>query len=235
MRKSIKALAITVTLVIIILANSFGVSAQNPSNTEKNFTSVTPLLNVIPSSVKYAEFTALATDKSVLLNWITEQELNNNYFEVERSFNGKTFTNIGIVLDGFESGNRKNYAFKDNAASLQENSVVYYRLKQVDIYGAFTYSKMLVVRFKNNAEVVIQISPNPFVETVTAHFNSNEKGDAAIHIINLSGQTVINKNIAVNKGFINLQISGLSILPSGTYLATLVMNGKMIATQKIVK
>ncbi len=140
MRKSIKALAITVTLVIIILANSFGVSAQNPSNTEKNFTSAPSLLNVIPLSAKYAEFKALATERSVLLNWTTEQELNNSHFEVERSFDGKTFTNIGIVLDGFENGNRKYYAFKDNATCLQENSVVYYRLKQVDINGTITYS-----------------------------------------------------------------------------------------------
>ncbi len=190
-------------------------------------------LSTLP--VKYVAFTALATEKSVLLNWITEQELNNSHFDVERSFDGKTFTNIGIVLDGFENGNKMNYAFKDNATSLQENSIVYYRLKQVDINGAFTYSNILAVRFKNSNDVTMQVSPNPFVESVTARFNSSEKGVAAMHIINLSGQTVVNKNIAVNKGFNNLQISGLSILPGGTYMATLVMNGKMIATQKIVK
>ncbi len=185
--------------------------------------------------VKYLSFDAIAVNKAITLNWVTAEEVNNNRFEVERSFNGNSFTNIGIVLDGFATGTKKAYSLKDNSTLLQENAVVYYRLKQVDNSGRFTYSNILVVRSKNENNVAMQVSPNPFVETLTVRFNSNEKTDAVIRIVNLSGQTVINKAVSVNKGFNNAQLNGLSNLPSGVYVASLIVNGKVIENQKIVR
>jgi hypothetical protein len=186
--------------------------------------------------VKYLSFDAVSANKAVTLNWATTEEINNNHFEVERSFNGSSFTNIGIVLDGFANGTKKVYSLKDNSALLQENAIVYYRLKQVDNNGRFTYSNILVVRTKNENNVEMQVSPNPFVQTLTVRFNSNEKTtNASVRIINLSGQTVINKGVSVNKGFNNVQLNGLSNLPSGVYVASLIVNGKVIENQKIVK
>ncbi len=185
--------------------------------------------------VKYSAFTATAADKSVLLNWVTEQEINASHFEVERSFDGNVFTNIAKVSDGIANGTKRSYSLKDSDPALQQNTLAYYRLKQVDVNGSFSYSNILVVRFKNISDVTMQVSPNPFVESITARFNSDVKGFATMQISNLSGQTVINKNITINKGFNNLPIEGLSILPGGVYLANLVVNGKLIATQKIVK
>ena len=54
-----------------------------------------------PLPVKYLSFTGNAVNKSVVLNWVTTQETNNNYFKIERSITGKDFASIGIALDGF--------------------------------------------------------------------------------------------------------------------------------------
>ena len=188
-----------------------------------------------PLPVKYLSFTGNAVNKSVILNWVTAQEINNNYFEIERSFTGKDFTSIGVALDGFENGTKKEYAFKDNASLLENKDVIYYRLKQFDKDGKFSYSSILVVRLKSTSKVDIQVSPNPFTERLTVRFTATENTTAFVRIINISGESIINKKSDVSKGFNNLQIEGLSNLPSGTYLATISVEGKVIGSQKIVK
>jgi hypothetical protein len=185
--------------------------------------------------VKLISFDGAAKDNAVILNWLTEEEINNSHFEVERSFNAKDFTNIAIVLDGIANGTKTAYAMKDASPLLSGKSIVYYRLKQVDLDGKFTYSNVLPVRLKNAAGVTMQVSPNPFVDRLITRFNSEEKGTGEIRIMSLSGKTVSTKAISINKGFNNIQLDGLSALPSGAYAATLTMNGQVIATEKIIK
>jgi hypothetical protein len=188
---------------------------------------------VVP--VKLLSFNAAAKDNAVLLNWLTEEEINNSHFEAERSFDAKNFTNIAVVLDGIENGTKKSYSLKDASPLLQDKSIAYYRLKQVDLDGKFTYSNVLPVRLKNAAGVTMQVSPNPFVDRLITRFNSEEKGTGEIRIVSMAGKAVSVKAININKGFNNIQLEGLSALPSGAYAATLTMNGQVIATEKIIK
>ena len=188
-----------------------------------------------PLPVKYLSFTGNAVNKSVVLNWVTSQETNNNYFEIERSFTGKDFAYIGITLDGYENGTKKEYSFKDNTSLLENKEVIYYRLKQFDKDGKFSYSSILVVRLKSISKVDIQVSPNPFTERLTVRFTATENTTADVRIINISGESIISKKSNVSKGFNNLQIEGLSNLPSGTYFAIISVDGKIIGSQKIVK
>ena len=188
-----------------------------------------------PLPVKYLSFTGNEVNKAVVLNWITSQEINNNYFEIERSFTGNNFTGIGIAMDGFENGTKKEYAFKDNSPLLENKEVIYYRLKQFDNDGKFSYSTILVLRIKSISKLDIQVSPNPFTERLTIRFNGIENTTTDIKILNMSGQSVINKKANVSKGYNNIQVEGLNGLPSGTYLATVLVNGKLVGSQKIVK
>lgn len=188
-----------------------------------------------PLAVKYSSFDATVADKSVLLKWVTEEEINSNHFEVERSFDGSNFTTVAMVLDGFENGSRKSYQFKDNAAELQTKSVVYYRLKQVDNDGKYSYTNTLVVRLKAKDGVVMQTSPNPFTENISIRFTASENGAAQINIVNTNGQQVLSKQSDITKGYVNIQVNGLSKLAPGMYVATLSINGVVTATQKIIK
>lgn len=192
-----------------------------------------PATVVVP--VKLISFSAAAKDNAVLLNWLTEEEINSSHFEVERSFDAKDFTNIAVVLDGIENGTKKSYALKDASPLLKDKSIAYYRLKQVDLDGKFTYSNVLPVRLKNAADITMQVSPNPFVDRLITRFSSEEKGTGEIRIVSMAGKTVSVKAINISKGFNNIQLEGLSALPSGAYAATLTMNGQVIATEKIIK
>lgn len=74
------------------------------------------------------------------LEWVTASEKNADYFNVERSLDGKTFTKVGKVQAAGNSNTLKTYTFKDIA-----EGVVYYRLRQIDFDGAFEYSKVIAV------------------------------------------------------------------------------------------
>ncbi|MBL7696136.1 MAG: T9SS type A sorting domain-containing protein [Ferruginibacter sp.] len=189
-----------------------------------------------PMPVTYTSFDAVVNDKSVLLKWNTAQEMNHSYFEVERSFDMTHFSTTGIVLDGFAlNGTAKSYQFKDNSAELKAQNLVYYRLKQIDVDGKATYSKVLAVRLQSKAGVAMQVSPNPFTENLSMRFSATENGTAQIRIINSYGQTLLSKQSSITKGFNNLQVEGLSQLAPGMYIAQLVMNGAVVDNQRVIK
>ena len=188
-----------------------------------------------PLFVKYLSFDAVVNDKTVLLKWVTSQEVNNSHFEVERSFDMNNYSTVGVVLDGFVSGANKSYQYKDNSNELQGRSVVYYRLKQFDIDGKFTYSKVIAVRLQANADVLMQVSPNPFIENLNVRFNSTQSGTAQIRISNAAGQIVLSKQALISKGYNNIQVEGLNSLGTGMYVAQLVVNGTVINNQRVIK
>jgi len=188
-----------------------------------------------PLPVKYLSFDAVVNDKTVLLKWLTTQEVTNSHFETERSFDMNKFSSIGVVLDGFVSGTNKSYQYKDNSTELDGRSMAYYRLKQFDIDGKFSYSKVIAVRLQAKAGVVMQVSPNPFIENLNVRYTSTETAVAQIRIINNTGQTMLSKQALISKGYNNIQVDGLSGLATGMYMAQLIVNGKVIDNQRVIK
>ena len=124
----------TVVLATLVLIISLNVSALTYSPCAKDSNPITFV--VFNANVN-------AATNNILLNWISSEESNTSPIEVERSFNGKDFKSIGIVLDGFSKGTQMEYAFKDNSPLLKSNATVYYRLKQVSVEGVAYYSSIL--------------------------------------------------------------------------------------------
>ncbi len=118
----------------LILIISFNVTASN--NTAVVF-DTTP--------ITFVAFNANVntTTNNILLNFVSSEESNTSPIEIERSFNGKDFKSIGIVLDGFSKGTQMEYAFKDSSPVSKNNTTVYYRLKQVSVEGIAYYSDIL--------------------------------------------------------------------------------------------
>ena len=189
-----------------------------------------------PLPVKYLSLNAVPVENSaVAVTWVTTEEINNNRFEVERSFDPNTFKTIAIVLDGFVAGTQKSYLYTDKSADLQNKNIVYYRLKQFDNDGRFTYSKILIVKLKMDVAVAMEVSPNPFAESLNVRYNASQKGLAQISIIDANGKITLVQQTNINIGFNNISINGLSKLNAGLYIARLTINGNVIATQKIIK
>ena len=130
-------------LAALILILSFNVRASN---------TIALLLNSTPITFVVFNANVNTTTNNILLNWVSSEESNTSPIEVERSFNGKDFKSIGIVLDGFSKGTQMEYAFKDNSPSLKNNTTVYYRLKQISVDGIAYYSAILTQQLNTAAK-----------------------------------------------------------------------------------
>ena len=201
------------------------------------FGDLTGRYSVLP--VTYESFDAIYDNNTVKLNWTTSSDINNDHFEVERSFDQITFSTTAFVL-GAQSQNNgiAQYSFEDNDKEISNHTIIYYRLKQVDVKGHITYSVIKMVRVSNkviNQKVLIQVMPNPYMDNLNINFTSNNSGKAEIRMISLSGTVVKKTESIINKGVNNIQLQDLSSQLPGMYIVNVVVNGQTIASQKIIK
>lgn len=111
-------------------------------------------LTLLPIELLY--FTTSLNKQHVDLNWETATEINNDYFTIERSSDGIAFEPLMIKKGAGNSlGNIKYSSVDDNPLS----SISYYRLKQTNFNGTFTYSKIESVSLNKNEK--IEVYPNP--------------------------------------------------------------------------
>ncbi len=103
------------------------------------------------NSITLLQFTATPrfSNKTIKLEWITLTENNNEMFTVERSIDGINFISIGTKEGAGNSNVILEYSIIDNTPI---RGVAYYRLKQQDYDGVYTYSNLIATQIKN-AEV----------------------------------------------------------------------------------
>lgn len=106
--------------------------------------------------VTWLSFTGTGQGKTVLLNWSTAAENNNDHYEIERSANGMQYTTIGEVAAAANPSIRNDYQFTDiNPLS----GLAYYRLKQVDIDGRIRYSTVIAVNYTGTGGFEMRVMP----------------------------------------------------------------------------
>ncbi len=110
------------------------------------------------------------------ISWITNQELNNDFFTIERSVNGFDWELVGIEDAVGNTTKASYYSMRDENPYFP---VTYYRLKQTDVDGEFTYSEVIAVNVNRVAEeFVTNLYPNPTNEFATFTFNGDSRGGA---------------------------------------------------------
>ena len=132
----------------------------------------------------------------VNINWITETEINNNYFTVERSTDGILFEAVSIVKGAGNSNNRISYSSLDLKP---KKGISYYRLKQTDYDGNFEYFEPVAVSVKNSFDDVL-VYPNPVTGNGFIEFSSMQEMAQTISIYDISGRVVYEKLYDVKKG-----------------------------------
>ena len=119
------------------------------AGTAANFTLHT--LTSVPLPLTLTRFTANRDNDESILQWQTASEQNTLDFVIERSPDGQTYTPIGTVNAAGNSTAAKDYSFDDRTPQPNAN---YYRLKQTDVDGQFTYSPVCVVNFPVNGKLI---------------------------------------------------------------------------------
>jgi hypothetical protein len=93
------------------------------------------VLSTLP--VTFNQFTVSKTGSDVLIAWATSNEINNNNFEVQRSFDGSNWSSIAVVMGAGNSTTIQQYKYTDKNV---QAATVYYRVRQVDIDGNFSFT-----------------------------------------------------------------------------------------------
>lgn len=145
-------------------------------------------IDFVSVPVELTRFEASTQDTRVALEWETATETDNDYFAVERSIDGKTFTTVGRVNGNNTSSETIKYQFEDEP---QQAGQYYYRLKQVDFTGEFSYSPIVSAVLDFAADKDLHLYPNP--TSAQLHVESTIRISASsvtVEIYNRIGQLV---------------------------------------------
>lgn len=198
----------------------------------KGFNFSTPVQITLP--VKLISFTATLNDGKADLKWITSSEKDVSHFVIEKSLDGKNFTEAGAVPAAGNSGGDVTYNFTDNSINTDKEGVVYYRLRSVDIDAKTQLSDVRIIRIdkKGSHNLAIQTYPNPVSSELRVTLPSNWQGKkVSYQVLNNSGQLAINKQASSSSQTEILNVSGL---PTGFYIVRVTCDGET-AQQKIIK
>lgn len=132
----------------------------SPVGTQTNSTVklITNTCSALP--VKLKNFNASKKVGKVAVSWETEEELNNDGFEIQRRIGNGKYETIAFVDSKAPNGNGSNYSYSYDDAENLPNGVTYYRLRQIDFDGKSIYSDIKAVR-SNSKALVVSVYPNP--------------------------------------------------------------------------
>lgn len=169
--------------------------------------------------IELLSFSALKNGKSVLLQWVTGSEINNDYFTVEKSVDGVRWEIVGSVDGAGNSSSTKSYSLSDNS---QISGKVYYRLKQTDYDEKYVYSDIRQIerRANDDENKGFVIFPNPLFGNqfyINMPF-SEEEQEVFVTLFNSQGQKVYSKMVVQNEGSTITTITLSTKLKAGIYM-----------------
>ncbi len=156
----------------------------------------------------------------VVLNWATASEINNDFFSIERSFDGIAFETVGLVRGAGTTAELKNYRFTDVTATC---GMLYYRLRQTDFNGENTASQVMpIAPCGSAANPQMSLFPNPGSEgaTFSLALNLQQAGEFTLNVTDMAGRVVYTTQFNTNQGTSQTQLSGME-LSKGIYTVSL--------------
>lgn len=198
-----------------------GAASGSPlySRVRSGITSLSPFAigskGVLP--VTFTTFDAKPYKNKVLVTFSTASEFNNEYFDIERSVDGRNFESVGIIKGVGNSLREQRYSFIDENPYL---GISFYRIKQVDFDGKVSYTATRSVHLDNNTLTITPRNTDGRID-----INTNDLS-YEVHIYNTSGQEVRHFSALSGTQSINIE----SLLPGLYYVE---VNGTGI--QEIVK
>jgi hypothetical protein len=194
---------------------------------------VTLTVQDIALPITIVQFNVVRQNNNALLTWSTASEQNSSRFEIESSIDGNNFIKMGEVAAAGNSNTRVDYNYTDKNISRYNSNSIYYRLKQIDIDGKFTYSNILLIKLtENNSNV--RVYPIPFRTLLTIGLPAGWNGSTSISLVDMNGRILYSRKENISMAQTNIVISGLSALSAGSYILTL-RNNKNEERMKVMK
>lgn len=182
-----------------------------------------------PLPIKLTSFEAVAEGDKVKISWSTSSEVNNDFFTVERSKAGRDFEEV-VIINGV--GNSKATQMYSAFDKKPYHDFSYYRLKQTDIDGHYSYSKVRVVQYFNASDV--KIYPNPVNGDIFYQsMNSIEDQEVTITLYNIFGEAVYSKTF-LKEGQNTIRIRLPDQLKPGAYFIVGSGNNELFRKRLII-
>lgn len=188
-----------------------------------------------PLPIELISFTAKFVKSEVELNWITSSETNNDYFTIEKTPNGADFEFVSKIKGAGNSSSVINYAFID---PLPLEGKSYYRLRQTDFNGDFTFSSLIPVNNEAQLEFGFDLYLNPLIqsENIKISIKEEELVEVLVVVYDVNGRESFSKVIITEQKGNNIYaIDNSSHLSPGIYIITATSQQKMFSKRLIVQ
>lgn len=182
-----------------------------------------------PLPVELISFTATCRDEEVVLNWSTASENNNDYFTIEKSADATNWE-ILTTLSGAGSSNTPNYysTFDNQPFS----GVTYYRLKQTDFDGTYTYSSVISASCSTDEPFTVHVVTLNSSHELQLTFSAEVGETYVFNLYDIQGRLLLNKSTTAISGTNEIHIN-IPEVSEGIYMIAL-MNSKKFFGQKIL-
>lgn len=173
--------------------------------------------------VKLVSFAAKTANNTVMLSWITSEEINAEVFEIEKSVDGLHWSKVGEVAAKGNTSSTSDYSFSDD---IKNGSSFTYRLKMVDLDAKFEYSPIVKVTLNGVITSSIKTYPNPATDFFAV---AGVATGSQMQVINMNGSVVkmINGYVANAK----VSLSGLS---AGNYVVKVISSNGASQSHRII-
>lgn len=217
----------TVTFNYACVAGAATNSTSGPWQKSSTTTSV-----ILPVELVSFGVTQNGSNK-VNITWQTATEVNAHHFEVEKSFDGKTFKSFATV----EAVGNSSVINKYNASDNLDNSytAVYYRLKSVDKDGSYGYSSIQSINIKSSTSLVC-VYPNPAKkgQAISIELNSNKTQQINFVLINNEGRIVSEKIKEITAGYNRVSLQFGNFIAAGKYFLQAKTTDALISPTQLI-
>lgn len=197
----------TYTLEVYMRVTTNGVDASGEifdNNGGSNYTATFTITNAMP--VDFGSFLVKGSEQGHEIIFTTLTETENSHFDIQRSTNSQVWENLERLTGAGSTLERQVYNYLDKSP---KHGVNYYRIKQVDFDGSFSYSKIVSANWVEKPR--ISIYPNPTSDQLQISGLSSTEQSVQIEVLSMSGKLLLQQQW--QQASINLQH-----LPPGMYL-----------------
>lgn len=170
---------------------------------------------VSPLPVELIQFDAVANGDAVDIRWTTASEKDNAFFTVEKSRDGLAFETLSTQKGAGNSTTRTSYYEKDRKPF---EGLSYYRLKQYDLNGRYTYSAIEAVDRSGLANTDILVFPNPSDGNIRLRLKGFKKEAVELAVTDAMGRLCISRSLTVQDNEEDILLNGGRQLAPGTYV-----------------
>ncbi|HMH31763.1 MAG TPA: hypothetical protein VK543_01975 [Puia sp.] len=228
-----------------ILLTAFGVFANGTGKHSSRHSDTGFFLNSLeegPASKiilrgSLVSFNAASGRNFFTLRWNSVAANTCDHFDVEKSLDGQKFEKMGEVKGFDNASSEELYSFQDNfrPVTARKNDF-YYRLKQVDVNGQVSYSKVLIARVYNTKILAsLSVTPDPSINDILVNVQLKENAYVVMKITDKDGNQIVKKTARAENGLNTYKLDGTNQLLAGRYMLEIIVNSNERLTMQLEK